>query len=379
MKNELNLSIVIPTNGRVALVERLLKSLSPEIKSYPYGKVEIIVVNSGSKDESAQIEALCGTYSANFHAGDNSVRKKRNLGIKVANYEVILFLDSDVAAKEGLLAAHAKEYLYNDDDHLGGVFGLTEFVGEKTWWWKVVEQTTYLDSFSFAKRFPYNHWTIGNNVSFYRSVLLEIGLFEENFPFPLGGDDLDLSYRITKAGYHIKSCPDAVTFHSTETWNNPKAIHNRTRRWGSMEYYISKRHSELFVNCIPKSGILFLIAVILSAITSVILKSVIPLLFVGVWIVIHFLIVYIYDCIHAEGGNLFYYLLGKTIRGFYRLFYHIESIKHGHIDCIHKEMSFSFEQTKHMQKRESAVFIIFLSGFIVLLLTFLIYFRFFVV
>lgn len=368
MNKEINISIVIPTNGRVNLVERLLTSLQPEKNEYPYGKIEIIVVNSGKDDDSTKIKALCNEYDANFYQGENSVRKKRNLGIKKAKHEVVLFLDSDVAAKKGLLCAHAEEYLNNTKDNLGGVFGLTEFVGEKTWWWKVVEQTTYLDSFSFAKRFPYNSWTIGNNVSFYRKILLEVGLFEENFPFPLGGDDLDLSYRISKSGYLIKSCPEAVTFHSTETWNNPKAIQNRTRRWGAMEYYISKRHPELFVNCIPKSGILFLVTLLVCLTLAAFFQSAIPIIFFGTWLIIHFVSVYIYDCLHSEGGSPFFYLLGRIIRSFYRFFYHIENIKNGNFSSFHKEMSFSFEQTKFMQKRESAVFIIFLCTFSLILI-----------
>lgn len=375
MSKKINISIVIPTNGRVNLVQRLLRSLKDETENYSYGETEIIVVNSGDSKPSSQIKVLCDRYNADFYQGENSVRKKRNLGIQKAKYEIVLFLDSDVAAKPGLIAAHAQTYLKAQEANLGGVFGLTKFVGKKTWWWKVVEQTTYLDSFSFAEKFPYNHWTIGNNVSFYRSVLLEVGMFEENFPFPLGGDDLDLSYRITKTGYLIKSCPEAVTLHSTETWNNPKAIQNRTRRWGAMEYYISQRHPEIFINCIPKSGVLFLFAFVVCAVAAVIAKSFLPPAFAGAWLLLHCVSVYIYDCVQKDGGNPFYYLSGKVIRCFYRLFYHIESIKHGNFSSIHKEMSFSLDQTKFMQKREAAVFIIYMISFAVVLFAFFIILR----
>ena len=198
-------------------------------------------------------------------------------------------------------------------------------------------------------------------------------MFEENFPFPLGGDDLDLSYRITKTGYLIKSCPEAVAFHSTETWNNPKAIQNRTRRWGAMEYYISQRHPEIFINCIPKSGILFLFDSIIGIASTIMVKNSLPLLLIGIWLLVHYISVYIYDCIHKDGGNPLYYLLGKSIRCIYRFFYHIESLKHGNFTSIHKEMSFSIEQTKFMQKRESAVFIIYLLSFVVVFFTFFLF------
>ncbi len=359
----LNMSIVTPTNGRVQLVERLLKSLVPEREDYPYGETEVVIVNSGDPKDAAAIEALCKEYDARFIAGENSVRKKRNLGIKSARYEVILFLDSDVSAEPGLLRAHAEGFLNATEENLGGVFGLTRFVGRKTWWWKIVEQTTYLDSFSFAERWPYQAWTIGNNVSFYHSVLDEVGGFEEDFPFPLGGDDLDMTYRITKSGWLIKSAPAGVTLHSTETWNKPKNIWDRTHRWGSMDYILSKRHPEIFVNCMPKSGILFAWAAILAAVLAIVLRSVTPLWFWLCWFVLHAVFSYGYDMKHHEGGNFFWYACGKVIRTLYRLYYEIAGIKQGDWSCFHKEMSFSMDQTKYMQKRETAMFISFLAAF----------------
>ncbi len=363
MQQILNMSIVIPTNGRVSLVERLLKSLMPERESYPYGDTEVIIVNSGSEEDSKTIEELCNRYNAKFVPGENSVRKKRNLGIKTAQYEVILFLDSDVAAQKDLLKFHAEGFLNKTEVNLGGVFGLTEFVGEKKWWWKVVEQTTYLDSFSFAKMFPYNAWTIGNNVSFYKRILEEVGLFEENFPFPLGGDDLDLTYRITKSGYLIKSCPQAVTLHSTETWNHPKAIYDRTRRWGSMDYFLSQRHPEIFVDCIPKDGFLFGISLLICCLLSLIIQNTLPLKFLGIWFLINAVIVFWYDCVHKEGGNPLFYAIGKFIRMCYRIYYEIAGIKKKDFSCFHKEMSFSLDQTKYMQRREIAIFTIYLISF----------------
>lgn len=355
----MNISVVIPTNGRVSLVERLLKSLVSERENYPYGATEVIVVDSSQPDDAEKIRSICSEYEADCYKGENSVRKKRNLGIRMAKYEIILFLDSDVAAKKGLLQYHANGYLKEPEKNLGGVLGVTRFVGKKAFWWKVVEQTTYLDSFSFAERFPYHSWTIGNNVSFYKSVLMEVGLFEEKFPYPLGGDDLDLTYRITKSGYLIKSAPKAVTLHSTETWNHFKAIYDRTRRWGSMEYYISRRHPEIFVNCIPKSCILFLLVYLICTVISLITKSVQPMWFANLWAVFHYLFVYIYDCVHGSGGGILSYLLGKGIRVWYRLYYEMEGIKNGDFTCFRKEMSFSLNQTKYMQQREMAVYKIF--------------------
>jgi GT2 family glycosyltransferase len=102
------------------------------------------------------------------------------------------------------------------------------------------------------------------------------GMFEDNFPFKLGGDDLDMSYRVTKAGYMIGSAPNAVTYHSRKTWNSYKAVHDRAKRWGTMENFIVKRHPELYRKVIPKNYMIETILFIVLCILSLALKHLLP-------------------------------------------------------------------------------------------------------
>ena len=214
----MNFSIVTPTWNRSRLVDALLKSLFIERKRYSQGEVEVLIVDSSDSDERERIIASCDKYDAKYIPGDDSVRKKRNKGIRTAKYDYILFIDSDVTVEEGILDEYVEAYKNPYNVKLGGVLGYTEFIGEKTFWWKMLERTSLVNSFSFARNYPFHSWTIGNNVSFKKSALEEIGMFEENFPFKLGGDDLDMTYRVTKAGYMISSAPNAVTYHSRKTW-----------------------------------------------------------------------------------------------------------------------------------------------------------------
>ena len=216
---------------------------------------------------------FCVQFDAQYFVCADSVRKKRNFGIEHASLPYILFLDSDVIASPGLLTSHAETWMSNQEEkELGGTFGVTEFSGLKNYWWRILELTTFTDSFGFAKKYPYVSWCIGNNVSFRKSVLFQVGKFEENLPFKLGGDDLDLSYRITKANYLIKCVPTAVTYHSTSTWNHWRAIHDRAKRWGTMEYYLLKRHPELAHNRLPMTGDVIAFFTVLFYILSFISK-----------------------------------------------------------------------------------------------------------
>lgn len=293
----MDFSIVIPTWNRSELVQELLSSLFEDRKDYTGGKTEVLVVDSSIGEEQAVIQKACQDFDARYIEGDSSVRKKRNLGIWTAQYDMILFIDSDVKVKKGLLASYEKAWEHYRKTYpgmkIGGILGYTEFTGKRSFWWRMLEQTSLVNSFSFAKLYPFQSWTIGNNVSYRKDVLFEIGLFEENFPFRLGGDDLDLSYRVTKAGYRIGSCPEAVTFHSRKTWNNAHAIHDRAKRWGTMEWYINKRHPELDRRVIPKNYVLMTPVILLSLLLTALTGNSVPLFTALVWLLFEIVFSYL--------------------------------------------------------------------------------------
>ena len=103
----MDFSIVIPTWNRSKLVDALLKSLYEERRDYTDGETEVLIVDSSRGEEKASIVESCSKYDAQYIEGDDSVRKKRNKGIDLAKYEYILFIDSDVTVRPGLLRSHA--------------------------------------------------------------------------------------------------------------------------------------------------------------------------------------------------------------------------------------------------------------------------------
>jgi len=325
---EMNFSIVIPTWNRSELVETLLCSLYDDRSSYNYGRTEVIVIDNSDGEEKDSIVNSCKKYDAVYVEGVASVRKKRNKGIDLAKFEYILFIDSDVTVELGLLNHHAKVYKDNfENKKLGGTFGLTEFVGEKLFWWKVLELTSFVDSFSFAKQYPYVSWSIGNNVSIKKNILLEIGKFEENLPFKLGGDDLDMTYRVTKAGYLIKTVPEAITYHSRDTWNNWKAVNDRSKRWGSMEYHILKRHPELVHRRLPMTGDIVTFMTFIFGGVSIIKQSWVPMIFFGIWCCILYAMVFGYYVKNNKMANPVYWSIAMFLQGKYRFHRLLMSLK----------------------------------------------------
>lgn len=372
---EINISIVIPTWNRSELVERLLESLYEDRKHYCYGKTEVLIIDSSKDEEKRTIENACGKYDARYIDGVDSVRKKRNKGIDIAKYEYILFIDSDVTVKSGLLNTHAKTFLDNrDNEKLAGSFGLTEFVGEKKFWWKVLELTTFVDSFSFAKRYPYVSWTIGNNVAFRKEVLLEIGKFEENFPYKLGGDDLDMTYRVTKAGYLIKTSPDAVTYHSRETWNNWKAVNDRSKRWGSMEYHILKRHPELIRRRLPMTGDVVLFMLLIFGSMSLIRRTALPMAFWGIWcMILYGMLFNHYTKENKKPVNLVYWTIAMFLQGKYRFHRLLMSLRMHDMSLMFKGQYFGIFHVRDDYKASAKKAWIYYESFIIITLIMIIY------
>lgn len=349
----MDFSIVIPTWNRSHLVDALLKSLFEERNRYQDGKTEVIVVDSSTGEEKTSIVSSCEKYDVKYLEGDDSVRKKRNKGIRKSKYEYILFIDSDVVVEKGLLDEYAAAYQKNSFVKLGGILGYTEFVGKKTFWWKILELTSLVNSFSFARDYLFHSWTIGNNVSFKKSVLEEIGMFEENFPFKLGGDDLDMTYRVTKAGYMIGSAPNAVTYHSRETWNNFKAIHNRAMRWGTMERLICNRHKELYKRVIPKNYILILLSLLVSLLVGVISENWLPTITVGILAVWDMVWSYIKRVKSKGFCNPIHFCFAMGIQGMYEYYRIKQSLKERSLGAFYCGQVFNRFQIKYGMKDDS--------------------------
>jgi glycosyltransferase involved in cell wall biosynthesis len=253
------ITAVIPTQGRIELIGRTMESLCCAASRYP-GKFELIVVDSSQSDDAERIEKSCPMHNAIYVAGPQSVRKKRNIGAKQARGEVLLFIDSDCLASPDLLLEHAR--IYKAHPEVAGVCGTTEFSEHRGIHWSVIEQAGLLDSFSFAKKYDRVQWCTTSNFSVRRAVFWSEGGFDEKFPFRLGGDDLDLTFRITSKGWLILSNPEAVVFHASETWAHFAAVRERAFRWGRMGYHIFNKHQKLQYLDLPKPTLVLVVMLI---------------------------------------------------------------------------------------------------------------------
>jgi GT2 family glycosyltransferase len=278
------ISVVVPTRGRVRLLERLLHSLDKARAQFEH-PVEILIVDDSSEPAQQEIEQLCRNNRARYLPGTLSVREKRNLGIKEARYAIVLFVDSDCEVTPNLFDEHIKGYL-EDDPTTGGVVGVTEFIGKDSWMWNVIERTQFLNAFSFARRMEFAPWATCSNTSYRKKILLELGGFETNWPMKLGADDVDLGLRLSKAGFRLRCNPEAIVFHTRETWSSLSAAWKRAFRWGQMDVHLYyRRHRDRVKILLPGFRQLLILISLVSVLEAIIAVSYWPLFSPLIWFI----------------------------------------------------------------------------------------------
>lgn len=336
-------SVVIPTRGRCNLVEKLLISLQRAI-IHSKVAVEVIVVDDSPPLERDKIETLCRQYGAQYLSGPHSVREKRNYGIEKSRGEIILFTDSDCEVSQNIFNEHLKVYA---EANTAGVLGITEFTGKENITWKIVSRTMFLDSFSFAKTLnkviDFAPWGTCTNLSFRKEVLEDVGKFDTTFPSRLGGDDTELGVRINEAGYRIKMNPNAIVFHTRETWSRWGALIERAFRWGRADFHILKKHPQLASIGFPSFFTVLLLIALVCLAEILTGHSDIAIMIIAVWILSTLLIESIIKVTRRDEKPylIFFEFMATLLNLTFEAGAVFESLKRGSLSMLYKRIIYT--------------------------------------
>ena len=237
--NRPSCSVIIPTYNRERLLRLTLASLVRQ--SLPRESFEVIVVDDGSSDGSEQVVAeFADRLSVRYLFQEDRgyrVAAARNLGIDLAAGEVCVFVDSGVMLDSGALAAFLDRHAAADGAPVavcGYVFCFNEDnedaariereidyddpdatirrLRERGEWLDYRDEfyTKYGDEFGALPAPWLVYWTC--NVSAPTALLRRIGGFDEAFR-TWGGEDVDLAYRLHRAGARFVLARDAAGIH----------------------------------------------------------------------------------------------------------------------------------------------------------------------
>lgn len=208
-----HLSVVIATLNRdLPLCNTLRYFLAQE--DYPSFEVIVVDQSAGHDAETTQFLRAAADRVTYVQAPYRNLPRARNHGARLAQGEIVVYVDDDVQPVPGFLRGHAEAYA---DPIVLGVTGPApgpdqalrdrSAVGEELW-----EALMARRKMRFDVSFPFiAQWAVGCNMSFRKRVISELGGFDENFVGP-AGDDSEFSHRVSKRG-RILYAPAAHLVH----------------------------------------------------------------------------------------------------------------------------------------------------------------------
>ena len=158
---------------------------------------------AGVSAEHPNVRHLPGSYTGRAAA--------RNAGIRAAASPIVLFNDSDILASPDLLSTHLARHRERAQDRRRRMGSASQRFGRLRVQARASAGARAACIPPSRKRLPWLYFLTGN-ASVPRDDLLAVGCFDESFT-GYGHEDLELGYRLERAGLAIVYEPRAVNYH----------------------------------------------------------------------------------------------------------------------------------------------------------------------
>ncbi|MGM5482450.1 MAG: glycosyltransferase [Nanobdellota archaeon] len=225
-KNPL-ISIIVPAYNEENSIAETIHSL----KKINYNKAQILIINDGSSDRTAEIVEKNIASDPRFTFINNTQNQGKatilNQGTELAKGKYVACMDADSVVDKDIIE---KILPYFEDQRVGAVTISVDVNKPKTFLHKVIALEFALGLSLFLKIFSFLDCifvTPGPFSVYRRSALKKIGGFNpENIT-----EDHEIAFRLHKSGYKIRNCIEAKV-HTTlpETF---KGVYVQRKRWYS--------------------------------------------------------------------------------------------------------------------------------------------------
>ncbi len=211
----MKLSVVIPTHNRPEALRNTLTALATQ--TLPADRFEVLVVDDGSEEANrvplrAMRESFCFTLVEKEQGG---LASARNRGAEQATGEILHFLDDDVIPAAETLEQHVKSHQeLNEPVAVVGSLPFPSHVKLNAFLW-YIEASGHYDLYKHPKKYPGGTPPMppmNGNSSIRRRLFLEVGAYDESFR-QYGSEDLELGYRLARAGVRFVYNPRARGYH----------------------------------------------------------------------------------------------------------------------------------------------------------------------
>ena len=239
---ESSVSILIPAHNEEKVVGRLLQKMTE--LSYPKDKLEIILINDASTDNTGRIaeeysnqHKLIKVLHRDKQSGGKGKASALNTALKQATGEIVLCFDADYLPHSDIIAKIVEKFA---DPNVGAVQGRPVVLNEPR---NIVTRLITLERIGGYRvdqeardilgLVPQFGGTVGG---FRRTIVSGFGGFDES----MLTEDTDLTFQIYLAGYKIRYAGDAECYEeAVDTW---KAYWRQRHRWAKGHMQVCFKH-----------------------------------------------------------------------------------------------------------------------------------------
>jgi len=220
----MKVEVIIPNYNGAALIQKNLPHVITAVEEIPDTSITIIDDASGEEDR-ARLRTLIQSYVGRSPVQIQLIENERNLGFSgtvnkaafLSAAEFLVFLNSDVLPSKNFLHAPLQDFHF--DKELFGVGFLDESIEKDTVVSRGRGKAVWRRGMLIHRRGETDKkdtfWISGGSCIVRREIFIQLGGFDELYN-PFYWEDIDLSYRAQKVGFHILFQPDSKVVHEHE-------------------------------------------------------------------------------------------------------------------------------------------------------------------
>jgi GT2 family glycosyltransferase len=226
-RDQISISIVIATKGRIDSLARLLESLSRLNRRTEIDHEVIIANNAPDESVARDVDAVVKRFSEPDARPRRVVRVNRagkavatNSAILLAKGTIIAFLDDDVAVAPGWLEAVADFFQNHSFEAMQGTIVLSPESEQDPEIQRMYHRYRTICLFPPRPAVEEIETLTGANMAIRKDMFTKVGLFDPRLGPGQSGtsDDTELAERIIRASGRIGCAPKAVVYHEVD-WN----------------------------------------------------------------------------------------------------------------------------------------------------------------
>lgn len=239
-------SVIVPAYNEAVVLAGCVRS----IIATSYANIEVIVVDDGSTDDTAAVMAELALEHPQIRLISQSNAGKGaalNNGAAHAGGDILVFVDADSQFQEDTLQHMLKGF---DDPRIGAVCGDDRPVNLDRVQTRLLTVISHLGTGLVRRSLSLLHClpiVSGNSGAFRRDVFWEIGAFDPDTV----GEDLELTWRVHRAGYGVRFAPRALVL--AESPSTIAGLWKQRVRWSRGLLQTTFRQRAMIGN--PRHGI----------------------------------------------------------------------------------------------------------------------------